>query len=298
MNDKTYRKHRIINTVNVTELITIHYFEYGKKYRYPGESHDFWEFLYADHGEVWVRCGEKRHHLKQGHGIIYPPNAFHDLTIEEGELANVFIISFTEENNALNDIGGRALNITGNMKSLIRAMIREGTKAFVLPMTRFDRYELKAQTEPMYGAEQMIRLRLEELLILLLRQELPDILGEKEKFHYDDDIAGQIKEFLKANIYQHVTLTDVTGALGFGKTYLSGIFKRVYGKGIMEYYTHMKMDEAKLLLREGKLTINQISDELSFSSPQFFSKRFTQIVHMSPRQYANAVKEDWATIPE
>ena len=31
----------------VDKIITIHYFEYSSHFIFPGETHDFWEFLYV-----------------------------------------------------------------------------------------------------------------------------------------------------------------------------------------------------------------------------------------------------------
>ena len=63
----------------------------------------------------------------------------------------------------------------------------------------------------------------------------------------------------------------------------------------MEYYMQLKIDEAKYLLRDGSMSVSQISDHLGFSSPQYFSKRFSKLVKMSPRQYALSVREEWTT---
>ncbi len=30
----------------IDQIVTIHYFEFVKDYRFEGERHDFWEFLY------------------------------------------------------------------------------------------------------------------------------------------------------------------------------------------------------------------------------------------------------------
>ena len=61
-----YIRHPVRQDIQVNDLVTIHYFEYGKDYQYPGESHDFWEIMYADRGSIAVRCGETEHHLTRG----------------------------------------------------------------------------------------------------------------------------------------------------------------------------------------------------------------------------------------
>ena len=36
--------------LKVTDLYTLYYFQHKSGYRFEGESHDFWEIIYVDHG--------------------------------------------------------------------------------------------------------------------------------------------------------------------------------------------------------------------------------------------------------
>ena len=286
MKEEFYIRHPIRQDIRISELVTIHYFEYGKDYKYPGEHHDFWEIMYADRGSITVTCGETDHVLSRGEMILLPPNHFHALHSDDTTPFNLFIISFSETSGALAPLGGIVFRLTTPMKELIRSILREGQSAFVLPMPKNRRNQLQPRPDAPFGGEQ--------LLILLCRESAaPDTAETKAR--YDDDIAGRILMLLKENIREQLTLTDITRSLGYGKTHLSNVFKRVYGQSIMGYYEMLKIDEAKYLLRDGSMSIAQISDHLGFSSPQYFSKRFSRLVKMSPRQYASSVREDWTT---
>ena len=46
------------NVINIGKIYSIHYFEYMSDFSFEGESHDFWEFICVDKGEVEV-TGEK-----------------------------------------------------------------------------------------------------------------------------------------------------------------------------------------------------------------------------------------------
>ena len=294
MKEEFYIRHPIRQDIRISELVTIHYFEYGKDYKYLGEHHDFWEIMYADRGSITVTCGETDHVLSRGEMILLPPNHFHALHSDDTTPFNLFIISFSETSGALAPLGGIVFRLTTPMKELIRSILREGQSAFVLPMPKNRRNQLQPRPDAPFGGEQLVKLWLEQLLILLCRESAaPDTAETKAR--YDDDIAGRILMLLKENIREQLTLTDITRSLGYGKTHLSNVFKRVYGQSIMGYYEMLKIDEAKYLLRDGSMSIAQISDHLGFSSPQYFSKRFSRLVKMSPRQYASSVREDWTT---
>jgi AraC-like DNA-binding protein len=289
-----YIRHPVRQDIQVNDLVTIHYFEYGKDYQYPGESHDFWELMYADRGSIRVRCGNTNHVLSRGDMILLPPNHFHALHSDDTTPFNLFIISFTETSGALIPLGGRVFRLTTPMKELIRAILREGHSAFVLPMPKPRRNQLQSREDAPFGGEQLVKLWLEQLLILLYREATAP--GNVEvRARYDGDIATRVLSLLQEQLCGQLTLSDITAALGYGKTYLSNVFKRVYGQSIMEYYMKLKIDEAKYLLRDGSMSVSQISDHLGFSSPQYFSKRFSKLVKMSPRQYACSVREEWTT---
>ena len=294
MQSDLYIRHPVRQDIQVNDLVTIHYFEYGKDYQYPGESHDFWELMYADRGSIRVRCGNTNHVLSRGDMILLPPNHFHALHSDDTTPFNLFIISFTETSGALIPLGGRVFRLTTPMKELIRAILREGHSAFVLPMPKPRRNQLQSREDAPFGGEQLVKLWLEQLLILLYREATAP--GNVEvRARYDGDIATRVLSLLQEQLCGQLTLSDITATLGYGKTYLSNVFKRVYGQSIMEYYMKLKIDEAKYLLRDGSMSVSQISDHLGFSSPQYFSKRFSKLVKMSPRQYACSVREEWTT---
>ena len=294
MQTDLYIRHPVRQDIQVNDLVTIHYFEYGKDYQYPGESHDFWEIMYADRGSIAVKCGETEHHLARGDMILLPPNQFHALRSDTTAPSNLFIISFTEATRTLQPLGGRIFRLTTPMKDLIRSILREGKTAFVLPMPKQSRNQLFERPDAPFGSEQLVKLWLEQLLILLYREaSAPESVEVRAR--YDGDIAARVLSMLQEQLCGQLTLSDITAALGYGKTYLSNVFKRVYGQSIMEYYMQLKIDEAKYLLRDGSMSVSQISDHLGFSSPQYFSKRFSKLVKMPPRQYASSVREEWTT---
>ena len=52
--------------IKIKDIVTVHYFEYTKNYKFPGESHDFWEVVYVDRGQIIEKCGDKEIVLKTG----------------------------------------------------------------------------------------------------------------------------------------------------------------------------------------------------------------------------------------
>lgn len=72
-----YVSTRMKKEINIESIVTIHYFEYMKNFVFQGESHDFWELLYVDKGEVSVRAENEWLTLHAGDIIFHRPNEFH-----------------------------------------------------------------------------------------------------------------------------------------------------------------------------------------------------------------------------
>ena len=78
--------------VTIDELFTLHYFEYTKGFSFKGESHDFWEMVYVDKGEVIVTAGEREMTLSHGDAFFHHPNQWHN--VRSRNAANTVILSF------------------------------------------------------------------------------------------------------------------------------------------------------------------------------------------------------------
>ena len=70
--------------IRIERIITVHYFEYGPDYAFAGESHDFWEIVYVDKGEIIAQAGEAEHLLQKDQMLFHEPGEFHTLKAAGG----------------------------------------------------------------------------------------------------------------------------------------------------------------------------------------------------------------------
>lgn len=59
---------------------------------------------------------------------------------------------------------------------------------------------------------------------------------------------------------------------------------------MIEFFTRMKIDFAKQLIRENDMNFTQISDFLGYSSIHYFSRQFKKLSGMTPTEYATSIK--------
>lgn len=76
----TYIPTPLKREIIIDAVVTIHYFEYMRDFVFPGEFHDFWEFLYVDKGILRVTAGDHTCDLTSGQMIFHEPGEFHALS--------------------------------------------------------------------------------------------------------------------------------------------------------------------------------------------------------------------------
>ena len=53
-------------SISIGTIYSIHYYEYRTDFTFSGETHDFWEFVYADKGETIITSDQTEFRLKAG----------------------------------------------------------------------------------------------------------------------------------------------------------------------------------------------------------------------------------------
>jgi len=84
-----------------------------------------------------------------------------------------------------------------------------------------------------------------------------------------------------------LSLSLVSETLGITSAYFSALFIRETGVGFNEYVTGLRVEQAKQLLRETNLKINQIASRCGFRSASYFIVVFRKQTGLSPSEYRN-----------
>ena len=86
--------------------------------------------------------------------------------------------------------------------------------------------------------------------------------------------------------YKEITdIRDVAKELGYSYTYLAHVFKDKMDMTIGTYIIHKKMEEAKELLRTGRMNVSQVAERLNYMSVQSFSNSFKKVNGISPAEF-------------
>ncbi|MBO7746186.1 AraC family transcriptional regulator [Paenibacillus sp. MWE-103] len=79
--------------------------------------------------------------------------------------------------------------------------------------------------------------------------------------------------------------------IGVSANYLSSLFKEQIRVTMHKYLTHVRIEQAKQRLQEGRLSMTAIAEETGFSSIHMFSRAFKSAAGVPPSRYAGARAE-------
>ena len=285
---KKYFEHKLQNLINVSRIIAIHYFEFDKHFRAEGESHRFWEMVYVEQGELICRAGERELMLRAGELLFHKPMEFHALSANGQHTPHVYVFCFSCHSEAMRFFEGKHLSAEPGCGKMIRALLAEGQKTFRTPVLDPTVKKMELLEHPSLGGEQMIKNQLEILLINLLRAQTETERGNEiflRQTEYSKKPIRDVIDVLRGGIYDSLSIDDICAATSYGRAYLFRVFKAATDQTIMEYYLSLKIERAKQLLLENKLTVKEIAARLAFNEANYFSKTFRRITGLTPTEY-------------
>ncbi|MBQ4518613.1 MAG: helix-turn-helix transcriptional regulator [Clostridia bacterium] len=283
-----YKLKRFSKVMEVSKIANIHYFEFTKQYHTFKDRHSFRELLYVDSGFINVEADHYTGVLSENQILIHQADEIHSLTCPEEEASNVIIIGFECMAPELDVFAAEPVTLTDGQIKLLTEIIKEGRSVFLPPYDVPNQRDMKKRKEYPFGADQMIKIKLESLFIELIRSKNNE--ASEENSEISDDKMQGIVHYLNENFRGKITLSELCFLFGTNKTSLCHKFRAVCGETVIAYINKLKIKEAKRLLRSGKYNLTEIASLVGFSSVHYFSRIFKQYEKQSPTSYMKTIK--------
>ncbi len=259
--------------IDIEGFYSFFYAERGKSFRFLGESHDFWEILYVDSGEVYVVADNRGYVLKQGDMIFHKPLEYHSLAANQSKPFNILVASFKTNSSSMNFFNNKVLVLNSHQKKLLSFFMEKMKTGFNAPYNKAD-YQIASAT-------------LEQLFLDLKYNNSSTPTTSTKNVEYT--FSQIIKNYLESNIYKTITISDICKQFNVSKSYICQIFKDEMGQSIIDYFIDLKITKAKSLIRQGELNFTQIAEKLDYKSIHHFSRAFKNKTGVSPRMYEKSI---------
>lgn len=240
-------------------------FDWSDKFVFSGESHNFWEAVYVESGEVEVTEDENVYTLGAGNLIFHAPNEFHRIKSSGGSSPKGFITSFV--------VGG----------ALPRSLMGG---VFALEPSQSKKYlDICRKIHDFYHGDltQMAGQETADLFSAFLINLGTKTAQEGVSMTQSATEYRHLVSFMTENVCENLTLEDIARENNVSISYLKLLFKSYAGISPKGYFNQLRVRRATELLESG-LPSGSVSEIMNFSSPNYFSVFYKKYTGISPSE--------------
>lgn len=104
------------------------------------------------------------------------------------------------------------------------------------------------------------------------------------------NVIYQTTAYIKEHLADKLTLEDAAEHVSLSKSYFCRILKDELGYTFTEYVNHLRVERAKLYLRDSTMSIADIAYAVGFDDQSYFTRIFKKLTNTSPGQYRKSKK--------
>ena len=92
-------------------------------------------------------------------------------------------------------------------------------------------------------------------------------------------------DYIEMNIDRNLRAQELADLVGYSVTYFTHRFREETGFGISDYVKAARIERAKILLTTSEKSVQEISDQLGFTTRNYFTHCFRDVTGMTPVEY-------------
>lgn len=96
--------------------------------------------------------------------------------------------------------------------------------------------------------------------------------------------------YIHSNLDHALTLNEIAAHTHLNPSYLSTLFHKVMRQSLISYVNSVRIDRARLLLKNTDLSISRIASGLGFSQDIYFYRLFKRIARETPSEYRARIR--------
>ncbi len=240
-------------------------------YLFPGAENSTAQLLYVENGKLHVIVQGQECLLNGGDLVIVGPGQWHMEYADAQEELWLMRIQFECNPEEIETLWNRKITAPRKGQMHLWEMVYEWERG-------------EAYYEPMIGYQ------LSLLLLTLLRQAQKED-RETELPNGENAIILRTQRIISQRCREKLTVPVVAKYADVSPSYLTALFQKHLNISPGEYIRRVKLQESKMLIREGELSFMEIAEKLQYSTLQQFSRQFKDKFGMTPSEYAKQVRQ-------
>ncbi|HWL26090.1 MAG TPA: response regulator [Ureibacillus sp.] len=102
---------------------------------------------------------------------------------------------------------------------------------------------------------------------------------------YHERLVLSAKSYINANYMYPITLKEVSKRVHLTEHYFGQIFKSTTGESFIHFLTRIRMERACQLLKNPSLKYYEVSQQVGYNDPKYFTKLFQKKYELTPKEY-------------
>lgn len=249
---------------------------------YPKARHHFRErkepisqyvFIYCVEGAGWFRLNGTDYRVGKDQYFILPPSVPHAYGADEEDAWTIYWIHFKGKLAGKFAAGLTSpVDIKPNVSSRIRGRIELFEEIFRTLEMGYSHENLLYACSAFYHF----------LGTLRYLQQYRNAVGNGRE---QTDLVTAAIHFMRENIEKKLSLAQMAEHIGYSPSHFSVLFSKRTGDSPVNYFNRLKIQQACRLLDFTDMKINQICYKIGIDDTYYFSRLFSKVMGMSPRQY-------------
>lgn len=109
----------------------------------------------------------------------------------------------------------------------------------------------------------------------------------------DDKLVYNIGKYVVVHVDEQLSLYKVSRGVYLNASYISHIFKKITNMNFIDYMLEVKIDRAKILLRDSSIKICDVAHIVGYRNTGYFTKNFKEKTGYSPSSYQKLLKRKY-----
>lgn len=148
--------------------------------------------------------------------------------------------------------------------------------------------ELGIETEnPLFSFQVQDYRQLKSEVEGLLNKQIATTAAHQERL--EPDVVQQIKQYIIAHSQEDISLEMIAKRVGLSPFYISKVFKEQLGINYIDFLTECRIEKAKALMSDPELSLKEITFEVGYNDPNYFSKVFKKSCGIAPTDYRKSM---------
>lgn len=262
-----YMAHPLIRAAYLTD---VGFFPKAKEhYREREDGADQYILIYCTEGKGIIEVEDQIYRLEKSDAFCIPRNVRHKYYADEKEPWSILWVHFKGDNTNYFPLEERKIVHINSRHSDNRMMVLFNLLFRVL--------ERNYTIGNFIYISQVLSLILSEIYF---REKV-------DESSVQDRHVTMVIRYMYQHLHENLTLEEISEEVQLSKSYLNAVFKAQTGKSPVEFFIHLKMQEACKLLKSTDYYIYEVSSELGYADQYYFSRIFKKVVGVSPKDYKN-----------